>query len=178
MFFNFFEENNYFAGRDSETDFISVVALFISLLSIYFTYRAIIISKKTEIHHKKFEDLCLDPVRSELDRILRHLIENKTKLISTQLEFISKSSREFAMLLIRIRKIYSEIDVSNLQDVFNEFSDDCLNKSDISITESILDDFQILRITILNEVYRKALINLNDNFFNFNRIMKKIIGSY
>lgn len=160
MDFSIFEENNYLSGASESTDIFPILSLGISVLAIYFSFRAIIISKKAEINHKKFDDLCLNPVKSELDRVLSHLTNHKTSLVKHQVQYISQSSRDFSMLLVRIREIYSGINVSEIQDQYNDFSDKCLNSPPQTLTESLLDEFQQLRVTILNHLYIKALDNL------------------
>jgi hypothetical protein len=161
MSFAIFEENYYY-GSEASSIFepVPLIAILISALSVYFSFKAIKISKKTEIVHKKFQDLCLDPVKMELDRMRENLISIKSTPISNQINSINTKSRDFSMLLIRIRSIYPNIDVSEMQNEYQDFADLCLNQPSGALTESIIDEFQILRVSILNKVYDQAMHNL------------------
>ena len=162
MSWSFFETNNYLGtGAEESISWIPIIALIISLGSIFFTFIGIIISKKTEIKHQKFQDLCLIPVKTELSRVQGKLEENRNNLLITSLVDINSGSRDIARLLVAIRVIYPNINVDELHDFYVDFSDLCQGMETGTLTVDALDEFQILRVRILNEIYAYATSQLS-----------------
>lgn len=148
---------NYYSGESTnDWDFISITAVLVSLFGIYFSYKIIFTSKKIELRHKKFEDLCLNPLKAELKQVEDEMENSPNRLMSDFIPVFNTHQREFTILLTRIRQIYPDINASDIQDKYLDFIDYCSLLSDGTVVKSGLNRYRTLSFEILNDIYQFA----------------------
>ena len=154
---------NYYIDKTDNTsiDWASLIAICISILTIFISVRSIYLAKQEEIRYKKFEDLCLNPVQDELKRIYEFLIYSQTKEIQNCLNQINEDQRSFSLQLARIRRVFKNINVNHLHDLYLDFSDVCFNQPPETQIKSVIENFQLLRVDILDHLYNNALTRKN-----------------
>lgn len=157
-----FEYNYYLNDSENDSfDWVSLFALFISILTAIISVRTIYISKQEEIRYKRFEDLCLTPVQDEMTRIFEFLVTVQNETVQSHLVQINEDQRSFSLILSRIQRVFKNIDVDQMHNLYLDFSDICFNLPPEAQVSNIIEKFQVLRVDIIDHLYNNALTRKN-----------------
>jgi hypothetical protein len=149
-------EHSYSNANGSTSDFISYLALAISILSIVTTIFVVYLAKRVEIKVNKFNRLCLEPLESSFNSIFEHFDSYRNDSIHKHLKELFNACSDLTSQLVAIKSIYPKLDTAILQDRFSEFTDKAYaNQSELFYT--LQSDFLRVKIQILSEVYNYAL---------------------
>jgi hypothetical protein len=156
MVLSIFNFNYYYGDSPNEVSLLSILAFLVSIVSIFFSIKLVYISKKIELRHRKFEDLCLNPVKDGLKEIIQEIENNGSSLLSNQVNKIKIHQREFTILLTRLRRVYKDIDASLIQDRYLDFIDFCTSQPESTYSSFIINKFKTLELEIINDIYKFA----------------------
>ncbi len=139
----------------SYTDIISII---VAVLAVYISVRTIVITKKKEIEYDKFKRITLELLNEQFDIISEKINLYKSNQIS--LARFSDSLTDLTLFFNSMRVLYPKMNVDELQDKINNFSDNIFEDS-----ENIDYNFIYLKTSLFALVYDYAIIEIP--FFSF-----------
>lgn len=139
----------------SYTDIISII---LAVLAVYISVRTIVITKKKEIEYDKFKRITLELLNEQFDIIREKIDLYKSNEIS--LANFSDSLTDLTLFFNSMRMLYPRMNVDEVQDKINNFSDNIFEHS-----QSIDYNFIQLKTSLFALVYDYAITEIP--FFSF-----------
>lgn len=145
------EKNDFF----SASNIFALCAIFISIVSIFISYRTIFKSKILDLKFHKFENLCLKNINSIL-KVTDDIFNTKHQdLIDQHRQTITDTITELQTFLVSLRKTtYSDIDMNELISITEIFTDKTYTNNDKVLNNK--SDYLIMKLTINKELYKYA----------------------
>lgn len=140
-----------------DSDTLSIIALVISILSLFLGLVSIYLTKRIEIVYEKFNKLCLSNVErilSNLDRIFEERSEEQMEHFRQP---VTDTLVELQLFLVELKGIYPRIDLNSVDTISSKFSDTIyldIGKLKVSNFKS---NYFSAKLSILNKLYEFAI---------------------
>lgn len=142
----------------SMSDILSAFAIFLSIVSLLFSYYSIHLSKRVEINFLKFDRLCIENINklyTELDILFE---SNSTAEISTYLALITENLVEVELFLIKFTDIFDQLELLKITETNANFSD-MLYINSRKTVKQLRTDYLSYKSKVVYELYEYALNN-------------------
>lgn len=151
--FNFF--GKYFYDSKPSFPWLTLLAVLVSIASIFCSLYFVYLVKRMEIINGKFQKFCILPLDKTFESI-----ENK---FDTNQVVDSTIKKEITNLIIEVQtyvsclqKIYPNINIHTIIELTEEFSDNVFNSELVPVIE-LRGDYLLMKLNIYDELYKYAL---------------------
>jgi len=114
------------------------------------------VTKRIELNNIKFQKNCIDVVEVKLSSISELFDAFHSTPIREHLPVITEKYTDLCLFLVKLKTIYSKIEVSKFQDLCNEFTDMLYSNQDEKLGD-YKADFLINKIRIIEFLYEHAI---------------------
>lgn len=146
-------DNSGFSG----SDYIAIIAIIISLASLFFSIYLIWLTKKMEILYQEYESLCIknvDNILSGLDKLFK---DRELENVVAYRNQITNSMVELQGFLVILRNtIYNKINVKHFIKIIEDFTNKVYGTNDATLLE-FKGDYYSTKLKIYNDLYQYAL---------------------
>jgi hypothetical protein len=141
----------------SSSDIFALIAIFISLLSLIFTYLSIYLSKHLEIRYQEFERLCLLNTELIIGGIDEVFSKNEHDVAKIHREKITNTLVELQLFMVNLKiSKYDRIDLNRIIKIIENFTDNIYNGDDLEIL-NFKGAYYSLKIEIYAALYEYAV---------------------
>jgi hypothetical protein len=135
---------------------MDVAALIISILALFFSFWSIVFGKNIEIKSKKFDELVLNELKVNF-LILDELLESKpNEIFSSHLSTFTDVYVDIMVYMVASKNHFSGINIDNIQDELQEFSDGLYETPMIMLSER-KSEYRIHKMKIMCLIYDQAI---------------------
>jgi hypothetical protein len=160
--------NSGFSG----SDYIAIIAIVVSLASLFFSIYLIWLTKKMEILYQEYESLCIKNVENILSGLDKIFQNKELENVAAYRNQITNSMVELQGFLVILRNtIYNKIDVQHFIGVIEDFTNKVYGSNEATLLK-FKGDYYSTKIIIYNDLYQYAL-EQELHFLKFLRIRKK-----
>jgi hypothetical protein len=153
----------------SGSDYIAIIAIIVSLTSLFFSIYLIWLTKKMEILYQEYESLCIKNVESILSGLDNLFKEKELENVVAYRNQITNSMLELQGFLVILRNsIYNKIDVQHFVEIIEDFTNKVYGTNDASLLE-FKGDYYSTKLKIYNDLYNYAL----EQELHFMKFLKK-----
>lgn len=151
------------------SEIIAIIAIIISIVTLIFSVYLIYLTKRIEILHQEFDNLCLknvDGILSGLDKIF---ISNELDTSKDYREQITVSLVELQVFLLSLKNsIYKKIDLAHIIEIIEEFTETVYNSKEATLLD-FKGSYYATKLNIFNALYSYAIQNEFKFFFFFKK---------
>ena len=149
-------------------DLLEIAPILIALLALIISFWTVYASKKKDIEHRKFDEICLQQIELNLEKLYQKIEKNHNKSITKyHIQEISKIQNDLLMKLEPIKSVYSKISIVEISEATDEFSDgvSVFAKDQSKTLNDLKPSYYELKTKILISIYNYALTDI----FSFQR---------
>lgn len=145
---------NYF-NNPSHASFLDFLAILISVISIFFTFRSIYFSKKIDLKFNRYEALCISNVNFIFNEIENLFTYNSNGNIEIHRNEILNNLIELNQFMLTLAKIYPNINKEFITSITDDFSDEIFSRGG-TLTE-FKSSYLNTKVLILEKLYDYAI---------------------
>lgn len=153
----------------TRADTIAVSALVLSILTIFFSYYSIYLSKRLEINFLKFDKLGIDTI-NKLYESLDEIFDKKNIDVAAYLTTITENIVDVEVFLTKFNDLFDRLELQRITEINERFTDRLYEDSTKQIKD-LRTEYLAYKSRVIFELYEYAL---NDN----TSIRSGIIKSY
>ena len=160
----------------SSFNWVGLLAIVISIISIFCSFHFVFLGKRIEVINSKFQKFCIQ----NLDLILLPLEEkfnNNLLTISEIRNSITSCSSDIQLFSLSLQSVYPNIDLDNIISYTETFTDKIYNTEPNTLAYESKLDFLVFKVGIYSKLYDFALEKELNPVYRMMRLNKRKIKS-